>query len=62
MRRFIPVRTSVVADDWTTPNHSGTKTDTLIITITALVRHTPTLQTAIVDGSLQMLSAEKHDA
>jgi polygalacturonase/pectin methylesterase-like acyl-CoA thioesterase len=39
------------------PNYAGTTTQTLAITITALVRHAPTLSGAI-DGSLQMLSGE----
>lgn len=39
------------------PNYAGTKTDTLVITVSVLVRHAPTL-TSIVDGSVQLLSPE----
>ncbi|HEY4248256.1 MAG TPA: rhamnogalacturonan lyase B N-terminal domain-containing protein [Lacunisphaera sp.] len=38
-------------------NYEGTKTDTLVITITALVRHAPVFN-GIVDGSVQMLLPE----
>jgi len=38
-------------------NYTGTETDTLNITITALVRHAPTLE-GIVDGSVQILSPD----
>ena len=38
-------------------NYSVTKTDTLVITVTALVRHAPTLN-GIVDGSIQVLLPE----
>jgi len=38
-------------------NYEGTKTDTLVITITALVRHAPTFN-GIVDGSVQVLLPE----
>jgi rhamnogalacturonan endolyase len=38
-------------------NYEGTKTDTLVITITALVRHAPVIN-GIVDGSVQMLLPE----
>ncbi len=41
----------------TDPNYSGTASGNLVITITALVRHAPTLN-GDVDGSIQMLSAE----
>ena len=40
-----------------TANYTGTKTDSLIITVTALVRHAPTLG-SIVDGSVQVLLPE----
>ena len=38
-------------------NYEGTKTDTLVITVTALVRHAPVLN-GIVDGSIQVLLPE----
>jgi rhamnogalacturonan endolyase len=38
-------------------NYEGTKTDALVITITALVRHAPLIN-GIVDGSVQMLLPE----
>ena len=41
----------------TDPNHSGTASATLTITITALVRHAPTLN-GDIDGSLQVLLGE----
>jgi len=43
-----------VIDD---PNYTGTATGTLTVTITALVRHAPTLN-GDVDGSIQMLLPE----
>lgn len=45
---------SAVIDD---PNYAGATTDTLAITITALVRHAPTINGAI-DGSVQVLLGE----
>ena len=41
----------------TDANHSGTASGTLVITITALVRHAPTLN-GDLDGSVQVLTAE----
>ena len=38
-------------------NYQGTKTDTLVITITALVRHAPVIN-GIVDGSVQVVLPE----
>lgn len=41
----------------TDPNYSGSKSDTLTISTTALVRHAPTIN-GILDGSAQMLNTE----
>jgi autotransporter-associated beta strand protein len=38
-------------------NYSGTKSDTLLITVTVLVRHAPTLS-GMIDGSAQLLRPE----
>lgn len=42
----------------TDPNYSGTASDSLVVTITALVRRAPALNGAL-DGSLQVVSPEK---
>jgi fibronectin type 3 domain-containing protein/regulation of enolase protein 1 (concanavalin A-like superfamily) len=49
--------THAVAATIDDPNYTATKTDTLTITITALVRHAPMIN-GLVDGSVQMLSPE----
>lgn len=52
----IPGTYAVVATI-TDPNYSGTASGTLVITVTALVRHAPTLD-GDLDGSMQVLTGE----